>query len=429
MCPVVVALLVLAPVGAVAQDVPAFVLPELAEPEPEPDPFEAFFEQSRLTGDWGGLRTDLEEIGIRFDLFYNHYYGVNARGGQDTSNAQRHSGSFDMFLRVDTESLGLVPGGQMLFHTISRFGRNVNDKVGALTDVFDDAKGDRTVLVAQWWYQQKLLEDKLQLRLGYLTTRVIMDRNAYANNEDRQFMNSFLNNNRVIGPARVGLGGVVFFDPVEWLGFTVAAVDGQAKQFGHGFDTTFHGQRDFFAWLQTDIRVKLKGPNGDLPGTYRIGVIYDPRRKERFRPPNLERWPVRPQRGDYGLYLSFDQLVYRERPDSLQGLGLFFRYGVRRSDINRLDDFWSAGFQYQGLLPERDEDVFGFGMYTTSASDRYRRWVNRDFKRETGFEMYYNIQVTPWMWITPDFQVVSDSGGLRSRDNAIVFGVRTRISF
>ena len=38
----------------------------------------------RLLGDlWGG-RTDLEDVGLVFDLFYNGYLGSNLRGGIDT---------------------------------------------------------------------------------------------------------------------------------------------------------------------------------------------------------------------------------------------------------------------------------------------------------------------------------------------------------
>ena len=43
--------------------------------------------------------------------------------------------------------------------------------------------------------------------------------------------------------------------------------------------------------------------------------------------------------------------------------------------------------------------------------------------------MYYNIEVTPWLHVTPDLQViVNPGGGFRDRDVAIVYGVRAQMS-
>ena len=48
---------------------------------------------------------------------------------------------------------------------------------------------------------------------------------------------------------------------------------------------------------------------------------------------------------------------------------------------------------------------------------------------EQGVELYYDIEVTPWLHITPDLQVIVDPGGSDARDVAIVCGIRTRMSF
>jgi porin len=49
---------------------------------------------------------------------------------------------------------------------------------------------------------------------------------------------------------------------------------------------------------------------------------------------------------------------------------------------------------------------------------------------EQGAELFYNIEVTPWLHITPDLQVIIDpTGGFGDRDVAIVYGVRAQMSF
>ena len=44
-------------------------------------------------------------------------------------------------------------------------------------------------------------------------------------------------------------------------------------------------------------------------------------------------------------------------------------------------------------------------------------------------ETYYNIEITPWLHITPDLQVIVDPGGSDRHDVAVVYGLRAQINF
>ena len=44
-----------------------------------------------------------------------------------------------------------------------------------------------------------------------------------------------------------------------------------------------------------------------------------------------------------------------------------------------------------------------------------------------GFEIFYNIEVTPWIHIKPDFQVIDPSN--KQVDIAYVTGLRVKIDF
>ncbi len=391
--------------------------PALAAPQPE---------RLRLTGDWGGLRTAAQDHGVSVSAFSTHYYGFNLRGGADTHNAQRYSATYDLIVQFDLDAMRLIPGGEILLHTQGWFGRggNINDKVGALGDPIDDADGHKDIYIDQLWYQQTFGKGLAQLRFGYLDMQTILDRNAFANAEDKQFFNTYLDNNNAVVPLTIGLGATVFLQPTPWLGFVVGAADGKGRAFDDGFKTTFHDEAHFFGYFETDLRLTLPSPAGPLPGTYRIGLIYDPNRRRRYHPDQPEDAEFRS--GDYGFYLSCDQWVYRERPGEDQGLGLFARYGFRDGRRNAIEHFWSAGAQYAGPLPQRDRDVLGFGVYSVHASDEYQQVADADFSRETGFELYYAIQVTPWMTLTPDIQYIVQPGGSRDAADSIVFAVRAR---
>lgn len=391
--------------------------------------FDDFWTRPRMTGDWGGLRTELEDFGLRFGIYYNHFYGILLNGGQDLNNAQRHSGTWDLHIFVDFEKMGLIPGGELFVWPKGHFSRNINPKVGALADPFDDADGDKAVYIDVLQYQQTLLDKKLRFRFGYLDQQMAFDRNAYANSEDKQFFNTYLDNNNAIVPLKIGLGAVAFIDPTDWLGFAIGASDGDARVYRTGLDTTFHGGADFFGFFQTELRVKLPSRNGDLAGNYRLGVLYDPGTKEVFRDDMDGVRATWSETGDVGYWASFDQMVYREGPEDDQGLGVFFRWGMRDGDVNRISNFWSTGFQYQGLISDRDQDVVGFGMYQANSSHRYRKEINEDFIRETGYELYYSIQVTPWLTFTPDLQYIATPGGLSTTTDAFVMGFRARVVF
>ncbi len=399
---------------------------EAPQEKPSPD----LWHRKYLTGDWSGSRTKLEDHGLTFGLWYNAYLGYNAHGGLDTG--VRGSGSYDLIITADFDKMGVLPGGKFLAFGQGWMGddRNVNNMVGALGEPFDDADGTKPIYVDQAWYEQGFLERKIALRIGYLDQQSIVDRNAYANSEDTQFMNTYLDNNNAIVPLTIGLGATVFLEATEWLSFIVGAADGEARIFRGGFDTTFHDGADFFGYFETDFKVKLPTDRGPLPGTYRLGLVYDPRTRARFIDDIGGDGAGRFETGDVGFYSSFDQMVYRESPDDDQGLGCFIRYGRRDDgDINRISDFWSTGVQYAGLIPGRDKDVAGFGVYSLHSSHRYRREVDSEFLRETGYELYYRIQVTPWLQVTADSQYIATPGALSTADDAFVMGLRARVTF
>ncbi len=68
-------------------------------------------------------------------------------------------------------------------------------------------------------------------------------------------------------------------------------------------------------------------------------------------------------------------------------------------------------------------------MYSVHSSHRYRREIDSEFVRETGYELYYRIQVAPWLQITPDLQYITNPGALTSNDDAFVMGLRARLTF
>jgi len=132
--------------------------------------------------------------------------------------------------------------------------------------------------------------------------------------------------------------------------------------------------------------------------------------------------------------LSVIVLAHNQRPYTqaclnglldTQGVGLFARCGLADEKVNEVRSFWSVGAQYQGLLPGRDEDVLAFGVAQGLLSD------DADFtaSHETAMELYYNVQVAPWLNVSPSVQVVLNPGGDEARGEAVVLSVRAQLAF
>lgn len=380
------------------------------------------------TGDWLGGRLFLEDLGITTQFFYNNTYQWVTKGGLNTGG--KNGATIDWFVTVDFDRLGLIPGGKLLGHFRRQWGRGVNEWTGALWEVADDLDGNRSLHVDQLWYEQTIIRDALALTVGFLDYQTIVDRNAYANTEDKQFMNQALDNNPLL-PLNIGLGAYLFVKPVSWFSIVTGVGDANSVLFKPGFSTAFHGPARFVWFTEPAFHVSLPSlyGGGPLVGNYRFGMVYDPRARNVFASAGTDPAYIRQRGDDVGFYTSFDQKLYRENDRDEQGLGWFGRYGFRHGDINRVQNFWSTGLEYRGLVPTRDEDVFAVGVFQSIPSRRFNDKVNRLAEAETGLEVHYSIQVTKWLAVTPDFQYIASPGIGSGVDDVIVLGIRTRISF
>ncbi len=393
----------------------------------EPPPLRGLFDlgAATATGDWGGVRTDLEEAGIKFNLYYNQQFQTVGHGGLNTNGHGKGSGSLDAFLSFDLSRVSPGWTAELFIHGQRNWGDGVNDRTGALTEVNDDADGDIELHVAQLWYRHHFWDGRVSLTLGFLDFQTIADRNAYANSEDKQFWNQALDNNPFV-PLAIGLGAAVTVRPCEWYTLIIGAADAQSVLYKPGFSTAFHDEDLFRAYVENDFHVKIPSQRGPLAGNYRLGLAYDPLQRSVFP---RRRQKTETEGNNAILYVNFDQQVYRESSEDDQGLGIFGRFGYRNPERNRTSHFWSGGLSYTGLIPSRDRDVLGVAFAMQRASHIYRYRVDDTADNEVVYELYYAIRVSEWCWITPDVQYIVNPGAAGDVDDALVTGVRLRLSF
>jgi len=130
-------------------------------------------------------------------------------------------------------------------------------------------------------------------------------------------------------------------------------------------------------------------------------------------------------RNAYGFYATAE----RELWTNTSG---FARVGVSDGDTTPYAGGWQAGLLFDEAIAARPSSQISIGAYQGALGDKYRAnevgaGVNVA-RAETGLEFTYSDQITPWLRVQPDLQLVLDPGGDRDRDNLWVFGLRFEVT-
>ena len=218
--------------------------------------------RSTLTGDWFGVRNDLAAKGITFDMSLTQVGQGVVDGGKD--EGWKYGGRGNLTFNLDTEKLGLWPGGFLTVEVEGNFTDSVNGKTGALMPVnsnqlYPTPSGDN-LNVPQVSFMQ-FFSPYAGVVLGKLDT-TSGDANEFAHGKgDTQFLNLAFNFNptAVVAAPYSGLGAGLIILPTKdpkaaIINFMVLQTNGKASTTGfsdlHSNQLSFAGEArvrtDFF---------------------------------------------------------------------------------------------------------------------------------------------------------------------------------------
>jgi len=368
--------------------------------------------RSTLTGDWGGTRNELAAKGVTLDASLTQIEQGVVSGGKNGS--WEYGGRGNLTLNLDSEKMGLWPGGFAKIELEGNWSDSVNGKTGALSpantnQLFPLPGGDNVALpdlsVAQF------VSRYAGFTVGKLDT-MGGDANEFAHGKgDTQFLNLAFNINPVdlvVPYSTLGVGAIILptADPNQAIvTFSVLSATGKAST--DGFDdingAVFAGQgrvrTHFFGRTGHQLVGALYSNKAYTSIDQRLGFIVQNRALQR-------------QDGTWAVYYNFDQYLYEPKKGEDRGAGVFARFGASAGNPNPVQYFYSVGFGGKGLLPGRDLDRFGIGYYYSSVRNPTLQHplLTMSFLRdEWGFEVYYNVALTPWLLLTPDVQVIGPS--------------------
>lgn len=382
-------------------------------------------ERQRLTGDWAGSRTWLEEHGITLAPRLTQFYQGLAAG--DGNHDFKYGGKADLMLNADLSKLGIWNGLSLTVHAEDNYGESINGAgstlVPANTALVFPGMEDSDAFDLSSVYFQKQFDDSVSLLIGKINMMDVAARTPFKGGAG---IDSFWNLTFVAPPSGLVppyLFGALMSVRTEPATFGLWVYDPTSVVNKTGFEEPFANGVTIRGSVDFPVTI------GGLSGHQGFAALYSTEEGtdlndigDTFLPP----WPPDSpdiKNSNYYFAYSFDQYLYRVSENSKEGFGLFGQFGISDGNPSRLH--WSAlaGIGGTGLIPGRSRDNWGIGYYYDAPSRDLKESLSLllTIRDEQGVEIFYNFAVTPWMTVGVDLQVINPSLG---EDTAILPGLR-----
>lgn len=407
-------------------------------------PFQLTLPRAHLLEDWLGLLSRAEDLGISPTLTFVTDIAGNVTGGK--SQGVTHADNLGLDLSFDLNKLTGLDGASFLVSMSQRSGNSLSkEHVGNIFTI-QQVYGGQTFHLIDLAYQQDLLDDRVEFRLGRIAVgddflvsqySYLYMQNGFCGNPVGIFFNSpgmtaypnatwgtrlkFRPTNR----AYI-MGGLYNGDP------SIRAID------NNGADMSLNGP----VFAIAEAGYQLNGLPGDSPllGDYKAGVWYDNSLFTDFETAGFGRPPLT-KRGNWGVYLMVDQILIPlgDRASS-RGLGVFGSFLASPDEsISQLPWFFTAGISSRGVCASRPRDMVGFGVVCGVFSSALRDSQQRAqvFDPTVGAQDYEAVLEWTYrfyfrkgaLFFQPDIQYVIRPGGTGNIDNALVLGCQVGLNF
>jgi len=424
--------------------------------------------RARLTGDWGGARDEMAKKGVVLDLDLYWMPQTITSGGKNEESGSW--GNAIATLNVDTQKAGFWPGGFFKVQTVTSFGDSIMGDTGALVpaNLAWILPSVETETGLQELTYTQFLSQHFGVFLGKINS--IAPTNVLHGDYTTGFLNTGLNLPLALAMVPLSAYGAgALYLPSHDVTLAAMVLDANGTIMNDDLGDAF--EDGVMALASADLKVKP----GGLPGHQSVTLAWS--NKDRTSlvqdPSNIARLLLTerfPRLGDPGAILieiienhapgllvpveplneesetwaavySFEQFLWQPAGNPRGGIGMFFSAGMSDGKANPVKYSYSLGLVGKGVVPGRPRDDFGIGWARTEFSDDFVPYLRDTFDlgldHEDAVELYYNAAITPWLNVSPSFQIISpalnkaldENGNFQELDTTYIAGVRVGIRF
>lgn len=321
-------------------------------------------------------------------------------------------------LNVDLQRFANLSGGKFYVSLLSNSGGTPNDHVGTLQGVDNIEVAEQGARLFQAWLEADLVHINWRAGLYDLNSEFYSNESAGLLLAPPFGIGSELAATGVNGPAifpSTALALRARLPISDDVDAKFAIVNAHAGVPGDpsGVDLSFDNGELLIAELTH---------NGSLHASVGAWEYTD-------RQPDIRSASVRQHA--YGAYLTLEQRVWGDET-SVANATAFARVGISDGDTTPYSGGWQAGLLFAHVLAQRPDSQASVGIYQGRLDAKERANMAdagvRASTAESGVEVTFSDQLTPWLRVQPDLQLVLDPAGDRDRKDAWVAGLRIAIS-
>jgi porin len=425
----------------------------------------SIWERDTLTGDWGGVRSRLEDSGLKFGLQEQSEVWGNLAGGLRPGVV--YNGLTTGSVAVDLEKVFGWTGAKFFANAYQIHGAGPSANLVGNLQIVSNIEASRDTKLYQLWLEQTFFSGRLTIRIG--------QEGANDQMMNTQYGGLFLNSSfgfPGLPAAVLPSGGPNYpmatpfvraqFQATDQITLVGAVFNGDPAPPGTGDPQlrdkgglAFRLNDHVLAFSEFWYSVNQGDDAQGLPATYKIGAWYDSAHfSDQLLATNglslanpASSGIPRAHSTGFAVYGIVDQMIWtKPGTKNKQGIGVFLQVMGAPDQFNVSNLFVEAGMNWMGPFEGRDNDIFGIAASYLGISPVARRFGNDVvlftgsgsgyFSNETVVEATYLCQVTPWLTLQPDLQIIVNPGagiptGSSSRPlkNAVITGVRATIVF
>jgi len=209
----------------------------------------------RASGDWGGRRSQLADLGIEFAVDY-----IAESFGRDDAENGSYLGNLDVMLTFDTEKLGAWSGGLFFLYGQNNHNSGISYSLNLLMPV-SNLDAESFTQLSEFWLEQQL-GSRVYVRLG--------KQDANRDFAAPRFAGNFVNSSFGVLPGSPmpsfpapALGAAVLTEPTSWLGLRAGVYEGSPEVGSFG-ESAFHDGAGLFAIGSLLLSHDIRGREGGI---------------------------------------------------------------------------------------------------------------------------------------------------------------------